>query len=62
MGQYPNTQHKSLGFIANISCSLHSLKKVIQGSIIGLIKGDTKSLDYRSERDSIYQIFCYFNP
>ena len=35
-----------------MSCSLNSLKGVVQGSIygstIGIIKGDTRSLDYSS--------------
>ena len=34
--------------MTHMSCSLDSLKGVMQGTIIGAIKGDTRSLDYSS--------------
>ena len=42
-----------------MSQSLNSLKGISQGSIIGVVKGDARSLDY-SSYTSLYKMFPYF--
>ena len=42
-----------------MSYSLNSSKGVIQGTIIGVIKGDTRSVDYSSYT---YPSFLYLGP